>query len=115
MVFERDESGVRDARENLQDAQDEIAIAALEKQIKLIEEDLQVRQFDVDFVFAAFDAVKDHLGKLLFFTLAYGDQGIWRFGQPFHDVGHLGEVHRLDPDLLLQKRRNDLFKLIQIP
>ena len=48
MVYERDESGVRDARENLKDAQDEIAIAALEKQIKLIEDEIELLEKQKD-------------------------------------------------------------------
>lgn len=48
MVYERDESGVRDARENLQDAQDQIAIAALEKQIKLIEDEIELLEKQKD-------------------------------------------------------------------
>jgi len=42
MRYERDESGVREAKENVKKSEDEISIAAIEKQIKLLEDEIKL-------------------------------------------------------------------------
>ncbi|MBO6255288.1 MAG: hypothetical protein J6O49_16880 [Bacteroidaceae bacterium] len=65
MRYERDESGLRDARENLNDAQDEIAIAKLQEQIDLIQDTIDALNEQKEAIQTAMEESSKYYEKLI--------------------------------------------------
>ncbi len=64
-MYERDESGLRDARENLNDAQDEIAIAKLQEQIDLIQDTIDALNEQKEAIQTAMEESSKYYEKLI--------------------------------------------------
>ena len=73
MHYESDLSGIHDARENVQDAKDDIAIANLEKKIELLEKEKDALDDLIDELEEQKDAIEDYYDNLIEETEAYWD------------------------------------------
>lgn len=73
MHYESDLSGIRDARESVQDAKDDIAIANLEKKIELLEKEKDALDDLIDELEEQKDAIEDYYDNLIEETEAYWD------------------------------------------
>ena len=96
--YQTDVTGIRDAREAVDEAKEEIKIIAIEKEISVLEE--QVTKIDdaIEGIDKQIDATNDHYDKLINQTEAYYDsiiKGLENYKSRWEEIGEIEEQAKM--------------------